>query len=154
MRRASTTPPPPLPILTNMTWLLQVTWQVKGAQYPLTVSTFSFLSNGKFSVEHDNDYEWNLRIEPVDVSHSGIYQCRVTTQTMLLVREIKLTVLGKHTGITHNTSENIMTDYFGFSILMPWHKPLLGVLRHDVSQPQHNVTLSTGFLSMFPVRLV
>ena len=152
MRRASTTPPPPLPILTNMTWLLQVTWQVKGAQYPLTVSTFSFLSNGKFSVEHDNDYEWNLRIEPVDVSHSGIYQCRVTTQTMLLVREIKLTVLGKH--ITHNTSESIMTDYFGFSILMPWHKPLLGVLRHDVSQPQHNVTLSTGFLSMFPVRLV
>lgn len=75
-----------------------MTWKRKGDEYPLTVSTFSFLSDGRFVVEHDEDAEWNLLIDSVKMSDTRIYQCRVTTQTMLLMREIHLTVQGKLTG--------------------------------------------------------
>lgn len=77
----------------------QVSWQLKGAKYPITVSNFSFISNGRYQVENDEEGEWNLLIKRVRRSDSGIYQCRVTTQTMLLVREVHLTVQGEFTAI-------------------------------------------------------
>jgi len=76
-------------------FVLQITWQRKGEDYPLTVSTFSFLSDGRMRVEHDESSEWNLLIPMAEMADTGIYQCRVTTNTMVLVREIHLTVKGE-----------------------------------------------------------
>ncbi|KAF6017054.1 hypothetical protein EB796_024640 [Bugula neritina] len=73
----------------------KVTWQKKGQHYPLTVSTFSFLSDRSIRIEHDEDSEWNLIIEKVQRNDTGIYQCKVATKTALLVREVHLTVKGE-----------------------------------------------------------
>ncbi|XP_067938676.1 leucine-rich repeats and immunoglobulin-like domains protein 1 isoform X2 [Watersipora subatra] len=70
----------------------KVSWFRKGLTYPLAVSTFSFLSDGRHVVEN-NDEQWNLIIKDTTKDDSGIYLCRVMTQTMLLAREITLNVL-------------------------------------------------------------
>lgn len=67
---------------------------VRGAAYPLTISNFSFRRDGKHFVERVGNYQWNLIIPESKQPDSGVYQCRVTTRTMLLVREVRLTVLG------------------------------------------------------------
>ena len=72
----------------------QVVWQRKGEQFPLTTSTFSFIADGRFVVENEYKEEWNLRILKATKNDSGIYQCRVSTRAMLLVREVHLTVQG------------------------------------------------------------
>ena len=52
------------------------------------------MSDGRFIVEHGSDEQWNLIINNTVRSDSGIYQCRVSTQATLLVREIHLTIQG------------------------------------------------------------
>lgn len=73
---------------------VQISWERKGQKYPLTAGTFSFLSSEKFKVEHRDDGEWNLMANRLEMNDTGIYVCRISTQSRLMTREIHLTVRG------------------------------------------------------------
>lgn len=75
-------------------FLSQVTWQMRGSAFPLTVASHSFYSR-RFLVERVGNFQWNLIVKETRTTDAGVYQCRVTTRTMLLLREVRLNVIGK-----------------------------------------------------------
>lgn len=73
-----------------------MSWQKKGSEYPLTVSTHSFFNNGRYLVERYRGVEWNLIILRVENTDKGTYVCKVTSRTMIMAREVYLNVIGKN----------------------------------------------------------
>lgn len=70
-----------------------VSWLKKlPKKHPLTVGTYTFIEDANISVFHNNrTHEWNLLIKDVKISHSGVYECQVSS-TEKLSRLVQLTV--------------------------------------------------------------
>ncbi|XP_036363964.1 hemicentin-1 [Octopus sinensis] len=70
-----------------------VSWLKKSPkQHPLTVGTYTFIEDANISVVHNNQtHEWNLLIKDVQISHSGVYECQVSSSNKLS-RLVRLTV--------------------------------------------------------------
>lgn len=71
---------------------------MRSAVFPLTVAEHSFYSH-RFLVETVGNFQWNLIVKDTEERDAGIYQCRVTTRSTLLVREVRLNVIGEWTNL-------------------------------------------------------
>ncbi|GAB1606071.1 muscle M-line assembly protein unc-89, partial [Argonauta hians] len=70
-----------------------VSWLKKfPKKHPLTVGTYTFIEDANISVVHNNQtHEWNLLIKDVQISHSGVYECQVSSSNKIS-RLVQLTV--------------------------------------------------------------
>ncbi|XP_067937713.1 uncharacterized protein [Watersipora subatra] len=76
----------------------QITWQKVGLPFPLTVADKTFISDERFSVQNPRSDEWNLVIRLVTNSDMGVYQCKIVTRTLSLVREVTLNIRASRDG--------------------------------------------------------
>ncbi|XP_059152942.1 lachesin-like [Physella acuta] len=70
-----------------------VTWRKLPASAPLTIGTKSWTSDRRFHVEHvPNSSDWNLVIEPVQVSDAGDFECQVSKRKSRIRSKVTLLV--------------------------------------------------------------
>lgn len=58
-----------------------VIWRKVPSRHPLTVGTFTFISDKSYSVHRQSEKnEWNLIIKNVQPKHAGLYECHISTK--------------------------------------------------------------------------
>lgn len=58
-----------------------VIWRKVPSRHPLTVGTFTFISDKSYSVHRNTEKnEWNLIIKNVQPKHAGLYECHISTK--------------------------------------------------------------------------
>lgn len=83
-----------------------VIWRKVPSRHPLTVGTFTFISDKSYSVHRQSEKnEWNLIIKNVQPKHAGLYECHISTKD-----EQKFNVFLNVVATTHNTRRGIGAD--------------------------------------------
>ena len=68
-------------IQSNIFIYFQISWIRKHDLAILTSNTFVYTSDARFSVIHIFEtHNWDLRIKPVSLKDSGLYECQVNTE--------------------------------------------------------------------------
>jgi len=59
----------------------QVVWRREGAVHPLTIGLFTFISDSRVSVSHNDSTDmWCLTISDVLRDDDGTYQCQINSK--------------------------------------------------------------------------
>jgi len=59
----------------------QVVWRREGAVHPLTIGLFTFVSDARVSVSHNETTDsWCLMIDDVQHADDGTYQCQINSK--------------------------------------------------------------------------
>ena len=101
--------------MNTKSWSPQVTWKKVGVSHFLSVGEVTWVKDNNLQLsykEHTPELtEWNLVIHRTQLSHAGVYECRVTDKVKR-VRHVQLNVIGESCLVLHHTYTHTHTYTF------------------------------------------